>query len=790
MVTVRALDRKLIRDLWGMRGQALAIVFVIIAGVTTYVAMISVYDTLEGTLDRYYREYRFAEGFATVRRAPERVADRLRSIPGIGEVETRVSAGVNLEVRDFDDPITGLIVSLPEDVQPTLNRLYLREGRLVRPGRDDEVILNEPFADAHGLGVGERITGIISGRRQSLTVVGIALSPAYLMQVQPGTLFPDPERFGVLWMGRSALAAAFDLDGAFNEVAFTLAPGATIEDVTARVDLILDAYGGTGAHGREDHPSHALITAEFGQLQGMAALLPMIFLGVAAFLLNIVITRLIGLQREQIAVLKAFGYRNRDVGFHYVKLVLLIALVGAVGGTLLGAWAGRAMGNLYLEFYRFPELHYTLRPQVVLVAVALTTGASLVGVLRAVRRAVRLPPAEAMRPAPPARYRATFVERMGLHRVLDQPTRIILRNLERQPVKALFSIVGISASCAILITGLFFSDVIDEIIRVQYTLAQREDLTVSFVEPTSMGALPEIRALPGVQYAEPFRSVAVRLRSGHRHYETGIQGVPSDAYLRQLIDTDLRPIPTPSQGILLTRRLGEILRVGPGDEIIVEIMEGRRRTRTAVVAGLAEQYIGLGAYMEMGALNRLAGEGQAISGALLLIDQRFEPELNSALRDRPGIASIVSQDRAIAAYMDTAAQSLLVFTAILSLFAGVIAFGVIYNSMRITLSERDRELASLRVLGFRRGEVAYILLAEMGLLVILALPLGFLLGTGLSAWSVAAFESDMFTFPLVLTRSTFGTAAVVVLLAAALSALMVRRQLNRLDLIGVLKTRE
>lgn len=790
MVKLRALDRKLLRDLRGMRGQAIAIAFVMIAGVTTYVSMISIYDTLETTLERYYRDYRFADGFASVRRAPEQVADRLRAIPGVAEVETRVTASANLEIPDYPDPITALIASVPEGDQPALNRLYVREGRLVRPGREDEVVLNEPFADAHGLRPGDALTAIISGRRRAMTVVGIALSPPYLMQLQPGTIFPDPERFGIMWMGRRALAASYEMSGAFNEVAFTLSPGASIDDVTDQVDRVLGRYGGVGAYGRADHPSHAFLMEEFRQLQGMATLLPVIFLAVAAFLLNIVVTRLIGLQREQVAVLKAFGYRDRDVGWHYVKLVLVIAVVGALGGTLLGAWAGRGMGQLYLEYYRFPYLDYTLRLPVLLTAIALTTGAAVIGVLRSVRRAVRLPPAEGMRPPPPANYRVTMLERLGLARLVDQPSRIILRNLERQPIKAAITVLGIASACAILISGLFFSDIIGHIIHVQYGLAQREDVTVSFVQPTSMAALHELRALPGVQYAEPFRFVPVRLRSGHRSYDTGIEGLPRGAYLRRVINADLDPIAIPADGIMLTTTLAEILRVHPGDEVTVEVMEGRRRTRTIQVTALAEQYIGLAAYMELDALNRLAGEGQALSGAYLLTDPRHEGALNNALRDRPGVASIVSQERAVSAYMDTAAETILVYMGILSLFAGVIAFGVIYNSMRISLSERDRELASMRVLGFRRGEVAYILLGEMAILVLLAIPVGFALGVGLGRWSLAALESEMFSFPAVFGRSTFGMAALVVLVAASLSALMVRYQLNRLDLIGVLKTRE
>jgi putative ABC transport system permease protein len=787
---MRAIDRKLLRDLKGMRGQAIAIGFVIVAGVASFVGMTSIMETLEHTLETYYDDYRFPDAFAQVTRAPEHVSERLREVPGIGEVQTRVTASANLEVEGFDLPVTATIHSMPEGRQPVLNRLYIREGRLVEPGREDEVLLSEQFAEAHDLHPGDEITAIIRGSRRALTIVGIVLTPEHLWQVEPGAIFPDPETYGVMWMGRLALAAAYDMEGAFNDIAFTLAPGASLEDVLERVDLVLERYGGLGAFGRDDHPSHMLLRIELDQLQGMATLLPIIFLAVAAFLLNIVVMRMIALQREQIAVLKAFGYRDLDVGMHYLKLVLLIALMGTAGGVLLGVWLGRAMADLYLEYFRFPELEYALSLRVILVATVLTTGASVLGVVQAVRRAIKLPPAEAMRPAPPATFRPTFVERLGLQRIFNQPTRIIMRNIERQPVKALFTVIGISVSGALLIMGLFFNDAFDKVIEVQYGVAQREDITVSFVEPTSSSAAHELRSLPGVIQAEPFRVIPVRLRNGHHSYQTAIEGVPKGSYLRRVIDERLRPVQIPPDGLVLAQGLADILRAAPGDVLTVEMLEGRRRTRSVPVVGVTTQYIGIGAYMDLEAANRLAGGGSTISGAFLMIDPEQEQAVNDALRERPRVASIVSTDRAIRAYREESAETMLVFAFILSLFAGVIAFGVVYNSIRISLSERDRELASLRVLGFTRGEIAYILLGEAATLVLLAIPLGFLLGSWGAVLTVMSVESEIMSIPVVLTRQTYALSAVVVLASALLSAALIGRKIRTLDLIGVLKTRE
>jgi putative ABC transport system permease protein len=787
---MKAFDRKLLRDLWGMRGQAIAIGFVVLAGVATYVAMRGVMDALQRTLAGYYQEYRFADGFATVRRAPERVSARLRAVPGVRQLETRVTAPVNLEVAGFDEPVAGLLVSVPEGRQPDLNRLYVRTGRLVRPGRENEVLLNESFAEAHHLEPGDVLTAIVNGRRRVLTVVGIALSPEHLLQIQPGSIFPDPERFGVLWMGRSALAAAYDMESAFNDVAFTLAPGVSAADVIERIDLILAPYGGLGAFPRRTQPSHFAISEEFRQLRGTSTMLPVIFLAVAAFLLNIVVSRLISLQREQIGVLKAFGYTNVAVGVHYLKLVLAIALAGAAAGMALGVWLGGLMGQLYLEYYRFPALAYRPSVPILVTAVALTTGASLLGVVWATRRAVRLTPAIAMRPAPPPMYRATVVERLGLQRFFDQPTRMIMRNLERQPARALLTVVGIASSCAILIMGLFFSDSFDYVLRVEYGLAQRENLTVSFIEPTSTSAVYELASLPGVRYAEPSRSVPVRLSFQHREYDTAIQGIPPNAYLRRLIDTELEVIPIPREGVVLAERLATILQAGPGDEITVEVREGARRTRRLPVMGITNQFVGVAAYLDLSGLNRLAGTGQAVSGALLMTDALHDAALTRALRQRPRVASIASQERVIAAVSESIERSTLTFTFIISLFAGIIAFGVVYNSARISLSERDRELASLRVLGLTRGEISYILLGELAVLTLLAIPVGFVLGGLASAGVVQSVQTDLYQFPLVLGRGTFGLAATIVVAAALISALIVGRQLRRLDLVGVLKTRE
>jgi putative ABC transport system permease protein len=789
---MRALDRKLLRDLWHLRGQVLAIAAVIMGGVATLVMSLSTYDSLVTTRDRFYSEYRFADVFARLKRAPEPVAERLRAIAGVERLETRVSAAVKLEVPGFTDPITGLLLSVPDDGEPLQNALHLKRGRMVQPYSTDEVVLADSFADAHRLEPGDRLAAIINGKRKSLTVVGVAVSPEYVYQIAPGAMFPDFRRYGVLWAARSALAAAYDMQGAFNDVTLTLARGAEAQDVIDRTDAILGSYGGTGSYARKDQFSNRFLSEELKQLQTTATLFPAIFLGVAAFLLNVVVSRLIALQREQIAILKAFGYTHVAIGGHYVKLVLLVVLLGVTAGAALGAWFGQGLSNVYMETtFRFPYLDYHLQTGVVLLALAISGGAAMSGTLFAVFRAARLTPAEGMRPETPTVYRATFIERIGLQRWFAAPSRMILRHIERRPIKSALTVLGIACACALMMVGNYQKGAIDFMVDVQFRQAAREDLAVTFIEPTSGRALHELAALPGVRHVEGFRDVPAILRFQNYHYRAAIYGIQPDGLLHRSLDRNLLPIHVPAGGVVLTDHLADnILHVKPGDLLTVEVLEGNRRVVQVPVLGITRQFLGVSAYMQQASLNALLREGDVVSGAYLAIEPGAEQSLYAKLHARPRVLGMVANASAIQSFYATIGEFVLFYNLVATLLAGSIGFGVVYNSARIALSERGRELASLRVLGFTRGEIAYILLGELALLTLAAVPVGLLVGTGLVGILVLAFESDLYRLPLVLAPDNMALGATVVIVSALVSGLMLWRRLGKLDLVAVLKTRE
>lgn len=783
-----ALHRKLWREFAQLRGQAIAIALVLVGGIGTMVMALSNYHALADTRAAFYAEYRFAEVFANVRRAPLPLLDRVAAIPGVRQVQARVTGMVNLELDGYDEAVTAQVLSLPRPGDPDLNAVYLRQGML--PRADDEVVIGEAFAEAHGLAPGDRLTAILNGRRQALRISGIGLSPEFIYQIRPGEVFPDFARFAVLWMAHAPVANAFDLDGAFNDLAITLQPQAREAAVIDALDPLLAPYGGVGARGRELQTSHRFLDEELRQLLVMTRMFATIFLAVAAFLLNVVVSRLVGTQREQIAVLKAFGYGRREIGLHYFQLVLLLVGVGVLPGLALGAWMGRSIAGVYMQFYRFPFLAWSLPPVVIALAVGFALLVALLGTFGGLRRAVRLAPAEAMRPEAPAVYRRSLVERLGLARLLDPAARMVLRNLERRPLRSLLSVAGIGLACGMLVMSSSQRGSIEHMIAVQFGFAQRDDLAIAFVEPSSARAIEELAALPGVRAVEPFRSAAVRLRHGHRSYQTALQGLADGADLKRVLDRSLRPVAMPSDGLLLTDYLAELLDVRPGDTLDVEFLEGHRRTLGVPVAGTVSEYLGVGAYARRETVNRLLDEGGAVSGAWLSVDADARAEVLRTLRERPRVAAVTDRNAMIRSFRETMAESINTFTVVATLLAASIAVGVVYNAARITLAERGRELASLRVLGYTRGEVRGLMLGELATLAFAALLPGFAFGYGMTALLVAGFRSDLYRIPLVLLPAGYAFAGLVVLVATLLSGLLVRHRLDRLDLVAVLKTKE
>lgn len=787
---LRPLDLKLFRDIGRMKGQMVATAIVMACGLAMMIMARSLILSLETTQEQYYADYRFAEIFSDVKRAPNALRPRLARIPGVAAVETRVVGKLTLDLPGQKEPADGLVHSLPEDRPQQLHRLHVRRGRLPAAGSHGEVVVGETFAKAHGFEPGDSLDGVLYGSRQRLKIVGIALSPEYVFEARPGDALPDEKRFGVFWMNERELAAAFELDGAFNNVLVDLAPGGEPRSVMAEVDRILQPYGGLIAYGRKDHPSASRLDDEIRILKSLSFAFPTVFLSIAAFMSSTVLTRLVRLQREQIAQLKAFGYSSREVGVHYLKFALVIVAAATVLGGLAGTYLGTNVVQVYHRFFKFPELHFHPHWAMLGVAFLVSTLAAVAGVIGAVREAVRLPPAEAMRPEPPAQYKASMLERLGLAQFVSTVFRMALRNIERRPWQAFFTAFGLALATGIPIVPGAMREGINHLLTVQWDRAERQDANINLREPGSAAVLAEFQALPGVQAAEPFRSVPARLRFGHRSRRLGVTGLPQDVYFKQLLDARERNVPLPPGGLLISAKLAEVLGAQPGDTLTLEVQEGRRPTLQAVVQATITDYTGLYVYMEIGALRRLMREGDTISGAFLSVDRTQWDRFLHAVKLAPRIAGLSIKDSVRHTFKKTTGDMIGMITTIYFAFAVIVSFGVVYNSARIALSERSRELATLRVVGFTQREVAGVLLGELAILTLLALPFGLFIGSRMAAGIVVMASTESVRMPLALGPSSFAAAVLVVLVSTSISFALVSRRIRHLDLLGVLKARD
>ena len=773
-----------------MKGQAAAVSLVMACGLAMMIMSRSLIHSLESTRQEYYRSNRFADVFVSLKRAPLSVLDRLRSIPGTAAVQAAVAVQVTLDIPGLDEPATGMVRSLPDGGLPELNRLFLRAGRWIKPGATGEVLVGEAFADANHLHPGDSVTMLLNGRLQQVQIAGIVLSPEFVFESRPGSALPDNRSYGIFWMPYSELASAFNLDKAFNFVAIALSPDANEKSVIAEVDRLLAAYGGRGGYGRADHPSHIRVSDEIRVLTILSLGFPTVFLSVAAFMTNAVLSRLLTLQRDQIAILKAFGYTDRQIAGHYLKFAFIFVLGGTVAGTVGGIVQGYRLVEMYHAFFRFPSLDFRLDATALLWALAVAALAAGVGVVGAVRRAARLPPAEAMRPEPPANYRPAFIERMGVAAWFSNTFRIAVRNLERKPAQVFFTVSGLALATGILIIPNCFRDSVAQVLEFQWDTVQRQDVSVGLVEPGSSAARSALSQLPGVIHTEPFRYALARIHFGSRHRQLALHGMDPEAMHERIIDSRYRLVELPAEGLVVSSKLGEVLGARVGDRVRIEFLEGRRRVVEATLMTFSEDFSGLTAHVNRRTLNRMLGEGDLITGASFRVEKSRWSDFLNSLKHQPRVSWVVVKESLRANFRKTTAASINLIQSIYMVFATIVAFGVVYNNARISLAERARELATLRVVGFSQREVGGVLVTELVLLALVAVPLGLIFGTFLARGIVQAVNTETIRLPVMLTMRNYAFAVMIVTLASVLSAWIVLRALAKLDLVGSLKAPE
>lgn len=785
---MKVLAKKLWRDLNDLKGQVFTLAILVVCGVAVLVSSWSSYQSLELSQKDYYQRFNFADIFIDFQRAPKEVLEQVQKIPGVEQAEGRIIDDALLEIPGQLEPGLGRFISWNKNQQ--LNQIYLIEGRWPEHGAEVEVLVHQSFAKAHNYHVGDRLSASFKGKKTTVQISGIGLSPEYIYALSPVSIFPDDQHFGIFWVLSEELEQLAQMQGSINNIVTSISADSSIGAIKMSLDLLLDQYGTLGAYDRSKQMSNLFIQDEIREQKSMAAVIPTIFVLVGAFILNIVMSRLISLHRSQICILKAMGYSSFQLSLYYLKLITFILVLGIVPGLLLAEGIGRYYTFLYGRYFHFPHMEFKITMESFLMGFGSGLLPGWIASLRSLLQVYKMAPAEGMRPPSPPNYRMNLAEKRGLIKLNNIFNRMIYRDLFFRPWRLTAAVIGISGAVAIIVTGNFWVDIVNFMIKRQFYEMNREDLEVQLLYPRSYDILNEVRMLPGVIYVEGARSVPVRMRFKSEAHETRILSFNKQSQLRTIIGESGKSIPLPENGVLLSSIFKNKYELQLGQSLEFEILRGQKHVFTLPISGFVDDLMGSSAYIGVDLMNKLIKEESSFDVLFMKVDSSKIDSLYAKLKSSLHVGSVTVKTLLLNSFKKTVAEMISVFTSILMVFSVAISGAIIFNISRITFSEKNWELASLRILGFGIGTVFNLLFVYIGVQVLMALLPGVFLGYFLSFASIHFLHTDTLVFPLVIEPKTYGVSIVAVILTYLISGLFVYGKVKKINMSEALKARD
>lgn len=785
------LNKKLWRDLWQSKGQVLAVTAVIACGIAVYVAFLSSYRNLVLSRDSYYSAYRFHDFSIQMEKAPETAVFKIKELAGVRNARGRIVKDVPLTVTNQGENKIARLISLPLMSQGIIDGLHLVRGRLLQDSAGDECVVNDKFFEANQLKMGDRIQVTANGRRQSLKIVGTAQSPEYIYTIRNvQEMVPNPNKFGIIWVQQEWAESQLNLRGAINEIVGEVYDSEQLNTLLDQAKELLKPYGIYARVKRENQLSHWYLKSEIDGLAVSATITPAIFLLMAALILVILLSRMVRREQTQIGLLKAYGYSNTQISMHYVKFASILGIIGGLIGEGVGQWMGRGMIQLYIQFYTIPILRYQFYPDLLGNAILISTGCALFSALLVVRSVVNISPATAMRDSPPRTAHKTLLEKIpALWNHVSFTNKIILRNIGRYPMRSGFTVLGVMLSTSIVMMGYFSGDAMNYMLEHQFEKVQREDVRVTFYREQGQNAWLEALRWPGVRRAEPLLMYPFEIKTAWKKKELLITGLPAQGRLFYLLDEDNHHVQLKTRGLTLMKINADELKLRAGDKVTIKPLIRLEKEHEVVIEQVVQQYVGAGAYMRHDALSRLLGESLAINALLLKLDGPLAV-LNAYLKEIPLVASVEVKQDALDNFNKTIGESMGISMFFLTLFAGVIAIAVIYNSTAINITERSREMASLRVLGYTTAEVGRIIFNENLFLSLLGLAIGLPFGHLMCKSMTAAYTTEVFRFPFYISSQTYWISGLTILGYVVITNVLSRKRIATLDMVEALKSRE
>jgi putative ABC transport system permease protein len=791
---VGVLDRKLLREVRGSGALLLAITTIMAVGVMCFIYMRTAYYNLSLAKFRYYAQCRMADFWIEVKKVPLADVERIAELPGVTGIRPRIQFFATVDLERVRTPLNGLVLSLPDRREAMINDIVIQSGGYFTDRKDAEVIVNSAFARRHRIHPGQTIHLLLNNRRQELQVVGTAISSEFVYLVSPGSIAPDPEHFGVFYLKRSFAEEVFDFEGAANQVVGTLDPAHRERptEILRRMEVMLEPYGVNTSYGVRTQASNQFLSDEIRGLGVFSTIMPTIFLGVAALVLNLLMVRLIDQQRLTIGTLKAIGYGDAQIFVHYTKFAMALGFFAALVGMGLGYGMSHMVTNIYKMFYEFPNLENQVFPGTYAGGLGVAMACAVVGSLQAARAALRLNPAEAMRPKPPVQGGAIWLERFPrLWHRLSFGWRLVLRNVFRNRLRSAVGVFSTALGAGLLVCGFILASAIAYLINFQFQLVTKSDVDLRFKDERGRPALLEAAALPGVELAEPQFDVSCTFINGPHRRRGGISGLVPDGRLTIPRDLEGRAIRIPPVGLAMSRKLAEILHLARGDLVTVLPTRGLREELRVPVAELSDSYIGLAVYADIRYLSRLMGEELAVTGVQLAVDDDAlsRDSLYREIKQLPAVQSVNIRGDVIR-NLEFIVETQRIFIFFVVLFAGVIFFSTLLNSSLIGLAERRREVATLRVLGYNELQVGGLFLRESLVLNSLGTLLGLPLGYSLALVLSRVYDTETFRFPLVSPPWVWFAAVGMAIVFALVAHAVVQWSVHRLDWLDASKTKE
>jgi len=787
--------KKLLRTIWKTKGQFIAMVAIVTIGISIYISVTTAYLNLTGSQHKFYRDNNFAEHYFHLGRAPEEIIHRIAELPGVDLVSGRIQKDVPV-FKDNNERATARVTGYSLPLGKEVNGLQVTSGRLFEEhsvGGGIEILVDPGYAEANGIAEGDAVVIGAEGRKVTLRVTGTAISPEFVYAVKDLTSFaPEPKSFGVIMISEHQAQQIFHLNGQINQVLVTFKPGADRAEIVGKIKDMLEPYGVLTDYPQKDQLSHALLEGELDGLRVMSVFMPVLFLGIAAAIQFVLLGRMIKNQRLQIGIMKALGYSSTAVIMYYTSYALLITMLGALIGIVLGVYFASYFSDLYGMFFRLPQAIGAINIRAVINSVLLGIFVGGGAGILASRRVLKIQPAESMRPEPPKKSGAILLERFSFFwKRLSASWRMSLRSVMRNKVRFGLVVMGVIGAVSMLLLSVFMNDAVDYMIDIHYYKQTRHDYLIRFTGLVKEHELLNLARLDGVYLAEPLLELPVKIHYNGKAEDDLIKGLDPLTKLKAVYDAAGREIPLPEEGIVISNVSAKKLGVAVGDVVTVESLlgQGPSHLTQVKVVGINTILIGSESYSSLHQANKLIREGGLISAAMLKTDPGLQAALEDTMNDMTGIASILSRQKELGNFNELMG-SMIYMMGIMVFFALALGFVIVYNASVMSFNERLREMASLRVVGFTRGEISGLLFKETALQSLLGIALGLPLGNMMINSYIASMSTDLYTMPIIIYPSTYFYTAAGGVLFVMIGHFFAVRGVKKLDLVEVLKSRE